>query len=39
MANMLSTDFTHTYAGKELLTEVFYQPQHDGSGQNPFDLY
>lgn len=36
---MLSTDFTHTYAGKELLTEVFYQPQSDGAGQNPFDLY
>lgn len=27
MANVMSTSFTHTYAGRELLTEVFYQPQ------------
>lgn len=27
MANVLSTSFSHTYAGRELLTEIFYQPE------------
>jgi hypothetical protein len=39
MANALTTSFTHTYAGKELLEEIFYAPQADGAGQNPFALH
>ncbi len=27
MANAVQTSFTHTYAGKELITEIFWQPQ------------
>ena len=38
MANALTTSFSHTYAGKELLTEIFYAPAVEG-GQNPFDLH
>lgn len=30
MANLLSTNFTHTYAGQEFLTELFYDPQPEG---------
>lgn len=39
MSNVLTTTFSHTYAGKELLTEIFYKPQHGGEGQNPFELH
>ena len=39
MANALTTSFSHTYAGKELLTEIFYAPQAEGASQNPFDLH
>ncbi|ANS03589.1 hypothetical protein [uncultured Mediterranean phage uvDeep-CGR2-KM21-C345] len=38
MANALTTSFSHTYAGKELLTEIFYAPSVE-SGQNPFELH
>jgi len=38
MANALTTSFSHTYAGKELLTEIFYAPAVT-SGQNPFELH
>lgn len=27
MANVVSTSFTHTYAGRELISELFYKPQ------------
>jgi hypothetical protein len=29
MANVATTSFSHTYAGRELLTEIFYTPQED----------
>jgi hypothetical protein len=30
MANFLTTSFSHTYAGKEILTEIFYKPSETG---------
>lgn len=29
MADVLTTNFTHTYAGRELITEIFFQPEED----------
>ena len=36
---VLTDSISHSYNGEEFLTEIFYKPQHDGSGQNPFELY
>lgn len=37
MANSITTSFSHTYNGKEFLTELFYKPQE--GGQDIFDIY
>lgn len=37
MANSVTTSFSHTYNGREFLTELFYKPQE--GGQDVFGIY
>lgn len=37
MANSVTTSFSHTYNGREFLTELFYKPQE--AGQDVFGIY
>lgn len=38
MANILTKNFTHTYAGQEFLSRLYYQPQHT-EGINPYSEF